>query len=97
MDDNAIPDKMQKLFTEMFQKKMEEFNMANISKSINSGDTAKNNLKRKSTRAEEKINKKIKMVNNEATHALVLWVGGKIKKHSVVPMTSIHAEVVEGI
>ena len=76
----AIPDKMQKLFTEMFQKQMEEFNMANISKSINSGDTAKNNLKRKSTRAEEKINKKIKMVNNEATHALVLWVGDKIKK-----------------
>jgi hypothetical protein len=97
MDDIAIPDKMQKLFTEMFQKQMEEFNMANISKSINSGDTAKNNLKRKSTRAEEKINKKIKMVNNEATHALVLWVGDKIKKHSVVPMTSIHAEVVEGI
>ena len=97
MDDNAIPDKMQKLFTEMFQKQMEEFNMANISKSINSGDTAKNNLKRKSTRAEEKINKKIKMVNNEATHALVLWVGDKIKKHSVVPMTSIHAEIVEGI
>jgi hypothetical protein len=97
MDDIAIPDKMQKLFTEMFQKQMEEFNMANISKSINSGDTAKNNLKRKSTRAEEKINKKIKMVNNEATHALVLWVGDKIKKHSVVPMTSIHAEIVEGI
>ncbi len=97
MDDNAIPDKMQKLLTEMFQKQMEEFNMANISKSINSGDTAKNNLKRKSTRAEEKINKKIKMVNNEATHALVLWVGDKIKKHSVAPMTSIHAEIVEGI
>jgi len=89
MDDNAIPDKMQKLLTEMFQKQMEEFNMANISKSINS--------KRKSTRAEEKINKKIKMVNNEATHALVLWVGDKIKKHSVAPMTSIHAEIVEGI
>ncbi len=45
MDDNAIPDKMQKLFTEIFQKQMEEFNMANISKSINSGETAKNNLK----------------------------------------------------
>ena len=91
---------IQKIINDLFQKKLDEFNKVNLSEPIISENTeihnSNNNNKRK-LRVENPIsNKKINVINSEATHALVLWVGDKIKKHSVVPISSVLTKGVEG-
>ena len=81
----------------MFQKKLDEFNKVSLSEPLISENMENNNSNKRKLRVETPIsNKKLNLINSEATHALVLWVGDKIKKHSVVPISSVLTKVVEG-
>jgi hypothetical protein len=88
---------IEKIVNDLFQKKLGEINKVSLSEPMISENMENNNGNKRKSRVETPIsNKKINLVNSEATHALVLWVGDKIKKHSVVPISAVLTKVVEG-
>ena len=96
MDNIPLSD-IQKFVNDLFQKKLDEFNKVSLSEPLISENMENNNSNKRKLRVETPIsNKKLNLINSEATHALVLWVGDKIKKHSVVPISSVLTKVVEG-
>ena len=96
MDNIPLSD-IQKFVNDLFQKKLDEFNKVSLSEPLISENMENNNSNKRKLRVETPIsNKKLNLINSEATHALVLWVGDKIKKHSVVPISSVLTKVDEG-